>query len=262
MTAYDKTNLQIGLFRGVAEDIDMPVMSKGSNGGANGIIFPGDEIISVLEWDTESAIETLADVTDNCSISRAGYITNDTAPTSDIWQGMIIWQKNNANDGDLILGSSHPKMMLVTGGAAAADLTATGLAVTDDIFCVIHVTTAAAVASFADVTHLCTHATADVLNCSIATTNDQLWVFYNDRSATAIDNLNLKVTVCDGHATELTVTGITTADTLLGGIHITTKAAIASLSTTITYEITDTNDVGVSATTADDQHIILWHDAG
>ena len=258
----DKWNLQISLFRGIAEDIDIPVLAKGANGIVNGVIHPGDEIVSAMEWDTESTIATMADVTDKISIARAGYITNSTAPTSDIWQGMLVWNKKNANDGDLVLDVLRPKWMLVTGGNAAADLTATGLAVTDDIFAVIHLTTAAEISSMADITHLCTHATADILNCSIATNNDHLWVFYNDRSATGIDNLDLKWTICDGHATEITVTGITTDDTLLMGTHITTKAAVASLSQTITYAITDDDDVSVSASTANDQHIIMWHDAG
>lgn len=262
MSAHDKWCPQVSLFRGVAEDIDMPVLSKNAQGFANGLIHPGDELISVLEWDTESAIETLADVTANCSIPRAGYITNDSAPTSDIWQGMAVWNKRNSSDGDLVLDVWHPTCMLVAGGGAAADLTATGLAITDDIFAVFHVTTATAAESFADVTHLCTHTAANVLNCSIATTGDHLWVFYNNRSATGIDNLNLVLTVCDGHATEITVTGITTDDTLLWGVHITDKAGIDSLSETITYAITDDNDVSVSATTADDQHIIMWHNAG
>lgn len=256
MGQYSLLDLQISLFRGVAEDIDMPVQAK----NPAGIIMPGDEIFSALEWDTEGTIATLADVTDNVSVSRAGYITNDTAPTSDVWQGMLFW--NRLNGGNKVLGNPCYKQILVAGGNAAADLTATGLAVGDTILAVFHLSTAAQISTIGDVTHQCTHAAADKLNCSIATNNDHLWVWYHDANGTGIENPNLKFTLCDGNATEITVTGITTDDTLITGTHITEKTAVASLSNAITYVIADDNDVTVSATSADDQHIIVWHDAG
>jgi len=255
MSARHQIDLQISLFRGVAEDIDMPVLAK----DPVGLIMPGDEILGCLEWDTESTIATLADVTANVSISRAGYITNDTAPTSDIWQGMLFWYRNQGN-GAHILSQPCLKQMLVTGGNASADLTATGLAVADHVIAVFHVSTAAEVSTIDDITHLCTHAEADKLVCSIATNNDHLWVWYHDVSGTGIPNPNYQFLVADGHATAITATGITTSDTIVTGIHITTKAAIASLSNTITYTA-GTDTIAPSATTADDQHIFIWHDA-
>ncbi len=257
MAARNYLDLQISLFRGVAENIDMPVLAK----DPAGIIMPGDEIFWALEWDTESTIATLADVTDNVSISRAGYITNDTAPTSDIWQGMLFWGR--LNGGNHVLDRPCLKQMLVTGGNADADLTATGLAVNDHIIAVIHLTTAAEISSMDDVTHLCTHTTADVLNCSIATNNDHLWVWYHDASETGIDNPNYQFLVCDCHATDLTVTGIVAAeDTIVTATHITTKAAIASISNAITYSLDADDKIAVSASTANDQHMVIWHDAG
>ena len=149
MSARHQIDLQISLFRGVIEDVDMPVLAK----DPVGLIMPGDEIAWGLEFDTEAAILTLKDVTANLSISRAGYITNDTAPTSDIYQGMLFWYRNQGN-GAHVLSQPCLKQILVTGGSAAADLTATGLAVNDHIIAVFHFVAAAAIESMADVTHL------------------------------------------------------------------------------------------------------------
>jgi hypothetical protein len=256
MGARNFIDLQISLFRGVDEDKDIPVQAK----DPVGVIMPGDEILGCLEFDTEGTIATMADVTANVSVARAGYITNDTAPTSDIWQGMLFWFRNNG--GDHVLDMPCYKQMLVTGGSAAAALTATGLAVADHIIAVFELTTAAEISSMRDVTHLCTHATADVLNCSEATTSDHLWVWYHDSSATGIDNINLQFLVCDGAAADLTATGLVTAeDTIVLGTHITTKAAVASLSNTVTYSHDTDDEIIVSADTSNDQHLILWHDA-
>jgi hypothetical protein len=257
MTARHQIDLQISLFRGVAEDIDIPLLAK----DPVGLIMPGDEILGCLEFDTEGTIATMADVTANVSISRAGYITNDTAPTSDIWRGMLFWYRNQGN-GAHVLSNPCLKQMLVTGGGAAADLTATGLAVPDHIIAVFHLTTAAEISSIEDVTHLCTHTTDAILNCSIATTSDHLWVWYHDASDTAIPNPNYQFLVCDGAAADLTATGLVTAeDTIVTGTHITTKAAVASLSNTVTYSHDTDDEIIVSADTSNDQHLIIWHNA-
>lgn len=257
MTAFNKIDLQISLFRGVAEDIDIPVQAK----DPAGLIMPGDEILGCLEFDTEGTIATMADVTANVSIARVGYITNGTAPTSDIWQGMLFWYR--LNGGAHVLDAPCLKQMLVTGGDADAALTATGLAVNDHIIAVFHVSTAAEVGTIDDVTHLCTHAAADKLVCSIATTSDHLWVWYHDVSGTGIAYPNYQFLVCDGAAADLTATGFVTAeDTIVTGIHITTKAAVASLSNTVTYSHDTDDEIIVSADTSNDQHLIIWHDAG
>ena len=64
-------DLQISTFRGVAEDIDIPLLSK----NPTDVIKAGDEILCCLELDTEGTIATCADVTANVSVSRNGYIT-------------------------------------------------------------------------------------------------------------------------------------------------------------------------------------------
>ncbi len=257
-----KVDLQISPFRGVAEDIDIPVLGK----NPVEVIKAGDTILACLEFDTESAIETMADVTANVSISRNGYITNDTAPTSDIWQGLLFWHRGNDSGAGAAIGPLALKGVLVDGGAAAADLTATGLEVGDTLITVLHLTTKAEISSMVDVTHLCTIGGAAILNCSIATTSDQLWVFYHDANGTAYNNPSLQFAVADGAAatTDITVTGAVAADVVVFTAHFSTKASVATLADlTSEGSFTDANDYQNDSTdTTNDQLLIIWLDVG
>lgn len=69
---------------------------------------------------------------------------------------------------------------LINGGAAGAH-TVTGIAAADEIVFVAHVSTAASVATIADLTAEFTAAADAIDNTGgTDTTNDQLWVFYLD----------------------------------------------------------------------------------
>lgn len=255
-----KVDLQISTFRGVAEDIDMALIGK----NPTEVIKAGDTIFSALEWDTEDTIATLADVTANVSISRNGYITNDSAPTSDIWQGLLFWHRGNDSGAGAAIGPLALKSILVTGGNAAADLTATGLEVGDTLIGVLHLTTAAQISSMVDVTHLCSIGGAAVLNCSIATNSDHLWVFYHDANGTAYNNPSLQFEVLDGTTatTDITVTGATSSDVVVFVGHITTKAAVASIADlTSEGSFTDDDDFQMGSTdTSNDQLFLIWLD--
>ena len=259
-TPRKKLDLQISPFRGVAEDIDMAVIGK----NPTEVIKAGDEILAGFEFDTEDIIATLADVTANLSIARNGYITNDTAPTSDIWQGLLFWHRNNDSGAGNAIGPLALKSILVTGGNADADLTATGLEVGDTLLGVLHLTTAAQISSMADVTHLCSIGGAAVLNCSIATNSDHLWVFYHDADGTAYNNPSIQFALLDGTTatTDITVTGATAADVVVFVGHITTKAAVASIADlTSEGSFTDDNDFQMATTdTSNDQLFLIWLD--
>lgn len=257
---FQKLDLQISTFRGVAEDIDIPLIGK----NPTEVIKAGDTILSALEWDTESTIATLADVTANVSIARNGYITNDTAPTSDIWQGLLFWHRGDDSGAGAAIGPIALKSILVTGGNAAADLTATGLEVGDTIITVLHLSTAAQISTIADVTHLCTIGGAAVLNCSIATNSDHLWVFYHDADGTAYTNPSLKISILSGDTatTDITVTGAVAADVVVFVGHITTEAAVASIADlTSEGSFTDADDFQMSSTdTSNDALFLIWLD--
>lgn len=259
---FPKLDLQISCFRGVIEDVDIPLLGK------NPVepIRPGDTILSALELDTESTIETLKDVTANFSIARTGYITNDTAPTSDIYQGLLFWHRGDDSGAGAAIGPISLKCVLVTGGNAAADLTATGLEVGDTLIMVLHLTTAAEISSMVDVTHLCTIGGAAVLNCSIATNSDQLWVFYHDADGVAYTNPSLKISRLAGTTatTDITVAGAVAADVVLFVGHVTTLASVATLADlTSEGSFTDDNDFQMASTdTSNDLLLVLWFDVG
>lgn len=253
-------DLQISTFRGVAEDIDIPLLSK----NPVDIIKGGDVILSALEFDTEDTIATLADVTANFSIARNGYITNDSSPTSDVYQGLLFWHRSNDSGAEAAINPLALKSILVAGGNAAADLTATGLDVGDTLITVLHLTTAAQISSMVDVTHLCSVGGSAVLNCSIATNSDHLWVFYHDANGTAYVNPSIKVSILDGTTatTDITVTGAVAADVVVFVGHITTKAAVASIADlTSEGSFTDDDDFQMGSTdTSNDQLFLIWLD--
>ena len=259
-TPRKKLDLQISTFRGVAEDTDMAVIGK----NPTEVIKAGDQILAGFEFDTESTIATLADVTANLSIARNGFITNDSAPTSDIWQGLLMWHRNNDSGAGNAIGPIALKSIIVAGGNAAADLTATGLEVGDTLLTVLHLTTAAQISSMVDVTHLSSIGGAAVLNVSIATNSDHLWVFYHDADGTAYNNPSIQFSLLDGTTatTDITVTGAVAADVVVFVGHLTTKAAVASIADlTSEGSFTDPDDFQMSSTdTSNDQLFVIWLD--
>lgn len=81
--------------------------------------------------------------------------------------------------------TSRPKVTLVAGGSAG-DHTVTGIATTDTIIWVGHLSTAAAIATLADLTGEFTITAADTINNAAGTdtTSDQLMVIWDDADLT------------------------------------------------------------------------------
>lgn len=78
------------------------------------------------------------------------------------------------------------KIALIAGGSAG-DHTVTGIATTDRIVSVLHASTAAAIATLADLTSEFSISAANTINNALGTdtSSDQLWVIYEDASGGA-----------------------------------------------------------------------------
>lgn len=225
------------------------------------MIKPGDEILTVLEFSTEAAIVTMVDRTSLASIVREGYITlSACTTTADSW--LVFW---HALNGGPSVGYLRPKVALVTGGAAGA-LTATGIGVGDTIIGVVELTTAAAIASMKDLTEYCTVTAANEITCSVATTSNQLIVFFHDCSATdALEYHRPKFSVLAGAAatTNIAVTGAAVLDSIWACLHFTTAASIATLvDLSVEPSFTSAGNMQMSTTdTTSDALLLIWNDA-
>jgi hypothetical protein len=204
-------DLQVSLIRGKGINVDVPLLGK----SPVEVVKANDTLIGCIEFDTETTIATTKEVGSHILFSRQGYVYMDAAPTSALWRGLVLWYRGDG--GQNATGYLALKVMHVTGGAANADLTATGLAVEDKILSVIMQVTAASISTLEDVTHQCTHVTADILNCTANTTSNGLVVFYHDASAAGYEVSNIRMALLAG----------TTADTDIACVDAKTSAAIA-----------------------------------
>jgi hypothetical protein len=264
MSARDMIDLQIANFRGVAESIDVPVLGK----APVEVIAADDDILCLLELDTESTIGTVKDKSDHVAITRRGYIQVDAAPTSTAWTGLLFWVREHA--GEHVFGNLCLKSKLVTGGAASAHLACAGLETEDVLLYVGHLSTAASISTLDDVTHLCSAHAADVLTCSIDTSNDQLWVFYHDSNGAGYDSSNLRFALVDGGANDVDLAcsdkdgnAIALADVVIFCGHISTKANVATMAD-LTSECHCTHTAGsIQMETTDvtnDLLFVIWQD--
>jgi hypothetical protein len=71
---------------------------------------------------------------------------------------------------------------LKAGANANTNIAVTGIAVTDEIVCVIELTTAAAIASAADITANCSITSAGNIQSTSSTASNQVWIFWNKLS--------------------------------------------------------------------------------
>lgn len=265
MAARDLIDLQISTLRGVAENIDVPVLGK----NPTEVIKSTDSLLALLEFNVEGTIATCKDVSDRALISRTGYVQVNVAPTSPAWRGLLFWVRENG--GLQKFDRLDLKVALVTGGAAAAHLALTGLAIDDKLIAVFHISTAAEISTIDDITHLCEVHAAAVITCSIDTANDQLWVFYhNADGATAVELSNLRFALVDGAAVDTDIVtadkagnAIAVADSVIFCGHITTKAAVTTIAD-LTSECHATHLAGSiqmeTTDTTNDQLFIIWQD--
>lgn len=82
-------------------------------------------------------------------------------------------------------GNGSGLKVALVAGDSAGDHTVTGIATTDRLVAVLHASTAASIATVADLTAEFSISAADTINNTggTDTTNDQLWVFYEDASS-------------------------------------------------------------------------------
>ena len=75
------------------------------------------------------------------------------------------------------------RVNLLVGANAATNIAVAGIATDDEIIFCGHLTTAASIATLADLTSTMSISAAGQVQSSTATNNDQLWLFWIDTSA-------------------------------------------------------------------------------
>jgi hypothetical protein len=268
MSARDMIDLQISTFRGQAEDIDVPILGKTAGIADGTTIMQGDTVLACLELDTETTIGTIKDVSAKVDLERNGYIHVDTAPTSTAWKGLMFWiRESNPKQA---FGQLCLKVKLVTGGAALASLTLTGIEVGDTILGAFHISTAASVSTVDDITHLVSIYAANTIRCTFDTSNDQIWVFYHDANGAGYDASNLRFALVDGTTVDTDIAcadvnsnAIAVADAVIFCGHISTKATVATIAD-LTSECHATHTAGSiqmeTTDTSNDLLFVIWQD--
>jgi hypothetical protein len=135
------------------------------------------KILFILHQSTAAAFATsvMLDL-DEVSIPANDQIALASTDTTD--DQLEVWWEDP--DGD-VKNSFHLNCFAVTGGDAAADLTCTGIKTTSEVLFVFHNSTASNIATrvILDKTKITIPHNA-IINCSDATNNDQLDVYWTD----------------------------------------------------------------------------------
>lgn len=154
-----------------------------------------------------------------------------------------------------------PKWLKVDGHATAA--TVTGMKADDTIIQVLHFTDATGDKLTDDITADCAASSTDGSMTCPDTANDTLLVLWHSADGSAGKSYRapcLKCFLADGAATELTVTGITANDTIVGAFHYT-----AGVLTDQVANSTCTPGAGIVTTTygdtTGDKVLFVWHSA-
>ena len=165
------------------------------------------------------------------------------------------------------------RLSLITGHATASTLT--GITTEDKLIFVGHASTAASIATFVDYTSGSTISAANTVTWAATTASDQMWVWWWDVSppetGTATPPLdlgyspgyNIKCGLGTGTtaATNITLTGITTACKILHANLMQTKAAIETFTDdTANITITAADTIQSATDTSNDQLFVVWLD--
>jgi len=241
-------------------------------------ITTDDQIIFALHCtiDTNN-ITTFVDFTSSTSITEDGKIdwASDTA-LDGVW--VWWWDVEPANTGTatppLDVGYTagyRYGFALVDGGAAAAELTCTGITTSSKLIHCLLMETKAAIATWTDDTANCSIPAAGKIASATATTNDQFFVVWLDPEPTGITDAEsysgpprLKVDVVAGLdvETNIAVGGIETDDELLCVLEGTATASLETMAD-LTSETTITSDGNIQLATTDatsNTLIVIWHD--
>jgi len=148
-------------------------------------------------------------------------------------------------------------MLKVDGHATAA--TVTGLKAEDTLIMVLHFTDDTGDKLTADITASCT--AGDGTMACPDTSNDTLLVFWHSAdgsSGTTYSKLCLKCFEADGAASELTVTGITANDEIIGALHFTSGVFTDQIANAYCTPGAGIVTIDTYGTTADDKVLFFW----
>jgi hypothetical protein len=159
----------------------------------------------------------------------------------------------------------YMRSLILAGTTAAADIAVTDIATNDIIIFAGVFTASSSIASFADLTSECSVTSAgNIQFASTDTSGNDVWLIWEDTSGgngKARDAMNYKFTVCDGHASAMTVTGIAVEDELIFCLEFINKASIATLvDRTSICTISAANTVAISSSTNASLMLIIWQD--
>lgn len=159
----------------------------------------------------------------------------------------------------------------VVDGANISTSTVTGIATTDTIIGVGHVTPGATL-TIADVTSHISISAADTILSDADYSSDNLIVIWHDGSQAvsarqARDPIRLRVSLVDGGdgtvSTTTTLTGLATDDQLVGAVLLETKADAAAVSDCLSYlSITAADTITITGLDcSNDQIMVFWMDS-
>ncbi len=156
--------------------------------------------------------------------------------------------------------------LLEVAGTNATTQTLTGIETEDTLVFVGHFTPGAT-ATFVDITSDTTITDTDEITFGSDYSSDHAVVLYQDSSAVPtvaqhLSSLRLRFSLIDGtNATTQTLTGITTADTIIGALVFEDKANITAVDT-CSVTITGDDEVTFGADYSTPDHVlVVWHDA-
>ena len=225
-----------------------------------------DDTILFCGHFTPGATSTFADVTTHITISDADEVTFDADYSSD--NMVVVWTDNNcaagataADAATLYQAQSNPciRFSLLAGSATTA--TITGITTSDIIIGVLHFSTAADITALGTLTDI-TITAADTITCGTDCSSDTIIVIWLDvdsgATPVAYSSMALNVSLVDGHATTMAVTGMLATDVVLFAGHITTKADITTIVDYTTGCTPGAGTLAYTATTVDDQIWLWW----
>lgn len=150
---------------------------KGEDDSGNVAVAAGDQLYYV-DADIGSGTGTLSKKDSGYPAGIAlAAVSSGATTTIDVAMGV------HRGAGQATLPQGFLKIALVAGGTAG-NHTVTGIATGDELVSVLHASTAASIATVADLTSEFSISAANTINNTggTDTTNDQLWVFYIDRT--------------------------------------------------------------------------------
>lgn len=164
-------NYQFSILTGTTASADIAVANSQTD----------DRIIHVSHYTTLVAIESVVDDTAQGSFTSDGQFQSSTNTSSN--QLLVVWQSNS---GAAILSKSinNIGIAILAGTTATTNIAVSGIVTSDSILHCAHYSTAAVIATMADITSEVDISSDGNIQLSTSnTTSDALWLAWSDNSA-------------------------------------------------------------------------------